>query len=91
MLLLVNVEFWPLALKLVMSLFGIISISALFEGWLLTDVQMYERILLFIAAIGMFFINSGVLHFLGLILFLMVLSSQWYRKTKLAKDMAAVQ
>jgi len=91
MLLLVNVEFWPLVLKLVMSICGVISIAAVFEGWLFTDVQMYERILLLIAAIGMFFINSGILHYLGLILFLIILSSQWYRKTRLAKGTEAVQ
>ena len=62
MLLMVNVEFWPLVLKLVKSICGIIAIAGAFAVYLLTRVQIYERILLSIVAISMIFGNSSIFN-----------------------------
>jgi len=85
MLLMVNVEFWPLVLKIVMCICGLIAVAAIFEGWLLIRVQIYERILLIIAAICMFFMSNIIFSFSGLAIFLIILLLQWYRKLKLTK------
>jgi len=82
MLLLIDAEFWPFVIRLTTCVIGLIAFIAGLAGYLIVRSPIYERMLLFISALALLFTTYDTVHYLGLAMFLIILSFQWYRKSR---------
>lgn len=78
-LLFINIEFWPLIIKLLTCFCGLFCLVVSLEGYLFKKINIYTRILFFIISIINLFFNN-IFFIFRLILFLISLIILYYIK-----------